>query len=144
LGNLGTLASESYDGLAFQKKKEERIKMDRHGKTVAVIIALLVALYLWWKRGGTSVSTTVAGVPTSSCAESLSSCNAGDFGFTATPAGSAPVNLPLGTDAPDIASYMAGPLKFPNSPFPVANNTLDTGGLGTIEHVAIAQQANPA
>jgi hypothetical protein len=111
--------------------------MDRHGKTVAFIIAILVALYLWWKRSGASVSTSVAGTPVSGCAKTLSACNAGDFGFTSTPTGSATAAIPLGTDSPTIVD----PTSYANSPFPIATNTLDTGGLGTPEQLSIAQQS---
>ena len=102
--------------------------MRGHGeKSIAVVIAIAILLYLLWKKffSVPFVSTSVAGTTTPDTAKELNYGNVSAFGF------SAPTHL----ESPSQYSPSAAP-EIPNSPvsaFPFAyasQNTLDTAGLG--------------
>lgn len=100
----------------------------RGEKTLAIVVAVLILLYFLYRKMF-SVSTSLAGVPVPDSAKTLTPEGAAAFGFTATPAGSAPVNIPLGTDAPNMPDPTSAAPGFATSAYPY-QNTLDTAGLG--------------
>jgi hypothetical protein len=108
--------------------------MGGHGeKGIAFLILLAIGLYLAFSKAF-SVSTSVAGVPTSQ-SSSVQTLNAGNVSsFTpvaSTPYGTTGPTLAQASTPPDVTSGYAP------TPFPFAYSTPDTSGLSADNHLAI-------
>ena len=102
--------------------------MSGHGeKGIAILILILIALYLFFKKGFT-VSSSLAGQPIPQSAKTLTPAGAAAFGFS-SPANPPQIETYTPSTPPDITSSTgyAGA-------FPLSYSTPDQSGLTQADH----------
>src|SRR5579859_4079290 len=111
--------------------------MDRHGKAVGIIVAVLIALYLLWKRGGSAVSATLAGktIPAST-GTAMAAATSNPY------PDNAPAVVPYSpSPAPDVTSSSDIAMGARAFPFAQSDAHIVMSGLGVADLANIQDQS---